>query len=151
MLAAFPATSLAAAPRPPTPRLTTLGVTRSASLESYCWTQRLGDGSSAGMCADGVFGTPTQSVSWRPRQAIYLDLRLPAHGVTVAAARLARTGSAPHERVALRVRPVGTSGTRWVIVVPRTALRSNVLVIGAQFAQGDVSAAIGLRRRVAAR
>ncbi|HEX4364647.1 MAG TPA: hypothetical protein VHZ75_08865 [Solirubrobacteraceae bacterium] len=103
------------------------------------------------MCADGTLGTPTQSVSWRLRQAIYLDLRLPAHGVTVDAARLARPGTAPRDRVALRLRPVGAGGTRWVIVVPRRALRANVLLIGAHFGEGDMSAAIGLRHRDAVR
>lgn len=147
ILALLPSAGLAAVPRPPTPRVTTLGVTRAATLVSYCWSQHSPDGMGSGVCADGVLATPSasRSLSWRPRHAIYLDLRLPAHDVTVDVVRVARSGAAPRDRVRLRVRQLGAGGRRWFVVVPRRALRANALVIGAQFDEGGLSAAIGLR------
>lgn len=144
VLLVFASSALAAAPRPPAPRVRTLDATRSASLVSYCWSQALPDGTGSGVCADGVLGRPAHSLRWRQRAAIYLDLRLPAHAVQVDAVRLGRPGTGPRHAVRVRPRRLGASRQHWVLIVPRRAARSNALLISARFAAGDLYAVVGL-------
>lgn len=47
---------------PPTPRIRTLGVTRAASLVSYCWSRPTPGGGGTGVCADGAPGHPAHTL-----------------------------------------------------------------------------------------
>jgi hypothetical protein len=79
------AETIAQKPGPPSPRVRTLGITRSATLVSYCWTEHAGHGAGSGVCADGVPGHPAHTLRWRDGATIDVDLRLPAHGVQIQA------------------------------------------------------------------
>jgi hypothetical protein len=144
VLALAPAAT-AASPdaRPPAPRLTTLGVTRSATLVSYCWPQ----GANSQMCADGVAGRPAHILRWRAGAAIRLDLRLPARSVRVDAARIAEAGGPLRGQVHLHPRRLDGTGRRWELRIPRRAGRVTDLLIFARFEHGDFLADLGLRRR----
>jgi len=134
------------APRkhPPRPTLRTLGVARSASTVSYCWTYPTGSGRAVGICADGSLADPPPTtLRWRPRVPVHLDLHLPAHDVEVDTYRQ-RSGR--HTQVPVHLRRVDSSGRRWVFYVPRATRDHTDLLISATFARGDVLAAIGLRR-----
>jgi hypothetical protein len=123
--------------RPPAPRLTTLGVTRAATLVTYCW---------AGTCADGVAGQPDHILRWRAGATIRLDLRLPAHDVSVEAERIVKLGAAPRGVVAIHARRLDEGGRRWALRIPSRAGRATDLLISARFAGGDMLADLGLRR-----
>lgn len=128
----------------PVPLISTLGVTRSATLVSYCWTRSRPGGTAIGMCADGTLGHAAHTLRWRPGAPIIIDLRLPGHGVSVQASQIATTAPAMHDVRAVHVRPFNRSGRR-VIRLPVGAQRDNDLLVSATFAQGDVTADIGLQ------
>jgi hypothetical protein len=141
--AATAAASAAVAPPPPAggppaPRLTTLGVTRTATLVSYCW---------GGMCADGVAGQPDHVLRWRAGGTVRLDLRLPARDVSVKAERIVTPGAASRGVVALHARRLDGTGRRWALRIPSRAGRATDLLISARFAGGDILADLGLRHR----
>jgi hypothetical protein len=131
--------------RPPRPRVTTLSVTRSAELISYCWTYSIPSGH-VGECADGEPRPPAQTLDWRPGTAISIDLRLPASGVQVSTARIHRSGSYDHT-VALRAHQDDPQGQTWSVRIPHSARRSNVMFVSARFAQGDMLAEVGIHRQ----
>lgn len=130
--------------RPPIPRVSTLGTTRSATLVSYCWTRHLADGGGQGTCADGIPGRPAHILRWRPGTTVRVDLRLPAHGVQVQAARFGTFGSRPSHVVRVKVARSGAHGRRWTFRLPRGARGDTDLLISALFADGDIEAEIGL-------
>ncbi len=132
---------------PPTPRLSTLGVTRSASLVSYCWTRHLPGGTEEGACIDGVPGAPAHTLSWRPGVKVRLDLRLPVHGVQIQAARFTSAGSRPSHLVQLKITRIDARGRRWMFRLPRRAKHATDLLISARFANGDIEADLGLGRQ----
>ena len=80
--------------RPPAPLVSTLGVSSSATLVSYCWTQTRPGGGGVGECADGVAGHPDHTLPWRLGTAVAIDLRLPAHGVKFQTERISSPGTA---------------------------------------------------------
>src|SRR5689334_11013625 len=69
---------------PPQPTLITLGVTRSATLVSWCWSHRTKTGGTVGVCADGSPARPPHQLGWRPHVPVRLDLHLPAHHVALS-------------------------------------------------------------------
>ena len=131
---------------PPVPRVSTLGVTRSATLVSYCWTHHLADGEALGTCADGTPGHSAHPLRWRPGVDIRVDLRLPAHGVQIQAMRITgHIDGRPTHIVGLKVLRVDPSGDRWVFRLPRRAASDTDLLISGFFANGDVEADLGIR------
>ena len=138
---------LPAEPRPPTPRISTLGVTRLASPFSYCWEQALAGGKGAGVCADGAPGAPAHSLRWRPGAPVSIDLRLAAHNVQIEVARIGGFAQRMHDVVHLNARRVDQAGRLWVIRLPQRAIQDTDLLISALFANGDLSADIGLRQQ----
>ena len=131
--------------RPPTPFVSTLGVSRTATIVSYCWTQTRPGGGVVGECADGVAGHPDRTLRWRPDAAIAIDLRLPAHGVTFQTERFSSPGRPPDHPLVVRARRVDRAGRHWIIRLPARAERDTDLLIFATFANGDVFADLGLR------
>lgn len=131
--------------RPPTPQVSTLGVTGSATLVSYCWTETLPGGGGRGVCADGAPGRPAHTLPWRPGATIRIDLRLPAHDVQVQAIRITGGfGGRQSDVVRLSVVRVDRAGQSWSVRLPRRAARDSDLLISARFANGDVTADLGL-------
>jgi hypothetical protein len=130
---------------PPAPLVRTLGVSRSATLVSYCWTQARPSGDIQA-CADGVAGRPAHTLRWRPGDAAAIDLRLPAHGVTFHAQRFASVASPAGRLFTVRARRVDRSGRHWIIHVPVRAARATDLLIFASFANGNVFADLELKR-----
>lgn len=96
--------------RPPHPELSTLGVKRSASLVSYCRSTPPTAGSGVDECADGEACHTAQTLRWRSRVAIGLDLRLPARDVGVDATTDPRQ---LHDLTRIRVHRVTRSGRCW--------------------------------------
>jgi hypothetical protein len=140
--------SVPEAVRPPSPQVSTLDVTRTATLFTYCWTQARPGGGERGVCADGAPGRPAQTLRWRPGVAVTVDLRLPAHNVQIGAVRIrGGFGGRQSDLVHLRARRVDQAGRRWVIRLPRRAGRDTDLLISARFANGDLGADLGLQRR----
>jgi hypothetical protein len=131
--------------RPPTPTLSTLGVKRPATLVSYCWTRPRSDGSRRGICADGVPGHPARTLPWRAGTKIVLDLRLPAHRVTVQAVRISVPGARPTHVIEAHAAASDASGRRWVFRLSRKARVDTELLIFGRFAQGDAEAELGIR------
>src|SRR5437763_16470016 len=129
---------------PPVPRVSTLGVTRSATLVSYCWAVEHGNRAS-GICADGTLGTPAHTLRWRHGVKLVADLRLPAHDVQIQAVRLDGQGGQPSHVIDLKVKAADQAGRRWAFRLPRRAVRDNALLISANFAQGDEFAELGIR------
>jgi hypothetical protein len=130
---------------PPTPLVRTLGESRSATLVSYCWTQTR-PGGDVGACGDGVAGHPAHTLRWRPGDAIDIDLRLPAHGVTFQAKRFSSVARPTDRLFSVRARRVDRSGRHWIVRVPARAARVTDLLIFASFANGNLFAELGLRR-----
>jgi hypothetical protein len=124
--------------------VSTLGVTRSASLVSYCWTDQL---RGQGTCADGTPGHPAHTLRWQPGAKVRVDLRLPAHHVQIQAARFASVGSRPDHIIQLKITRINTSRRWWMLRLPRRATRDTELLIFAFFANGDVEAELGIHRR----
>ena len=142
------ATPAARETHPPTPRVSTLGVTRSATLVSYCWTHKLPAGGSQGVCADGTLVHPAHTLRWEPGARVRVDLGLAAHDVEIQAVRLEAAGgrhSLSHI-IRLRIAGIDASGRRWKLRLPRRAKTDTELLISARFANGDVEADLGLRR-----
>jgi hypothetical protein len=133
--------------RPPTPLVSTLGATREATLFSYCWQHARLEGGGSGVCADGAPGSPAQILQWRPGAAVTVDLRLPAHDVLIAAARIGGFGRPMRDVVHLHRRRVDRVGRRWLIRLPERAGRATDLLISARFPNGDLGADLGLQRR----
>jgi hypothetical protein len=130
--------------------VSTLGVTRSATFVSYCWSEHLAGGSDVGRCADGNLGHPAHALRWRPGARVGVDLRLLAHDVQIQAVRIAgrpgRPGRRPGQVVRLHAVRVDSVGRRWAVRLPQRASNDTDLLISAQFAAGDVEADLGLRR-----
>jgi hypothetical protein len=78
---------------------------------------------------------------------IRLDLRLPAHDVHVEAEHISKPGASPRGVVHLHVDRVDSAGRRWTLRIPRRAGSATDLLIFARFANGDITADLGLRRR----
>lgn len=131
--------------RPPRPRVTTLGVSRSAALISYCWQYSTSSGL-IGQCADGAPGPPTHTLYCRPGVAILINLRVPGSDVHVSVAHIYRSGRYRHD-VALTTHRRDFEGRRWAVKIPRSASRSNVMFISARYAQGDMGAELGIRQK----
>jgi hypothetical protein len=131
--------------RPPMPRVSTLGVTRDATLWGYCWSQARAEGGGVGVCADGAPGSPAHTLRWRFGTAVIIDLRLPAHDVRIDVARIGGFGRPPHDVIHLRAHHVDR--TRWLVVLPEAAAHGTDLLISATFANGDLSADLGLEQR----
>lgn len=129
---------------PPRPRVSTLGVTRSAELVSYCWEYQNADGTGSGQCADGEVGAPARSLRWRSPHRLVVDFRLPVHHVGIEAVRM--TDGRQRHVVRPRVAKADSSGRRWVFRLPRRAARDNILLVSATFQQGDVEAELGIHR-----
>lgn len=138
---------------PPAPQVSTLGVTRSATLWGYCWSHTLPGGGGRAVCADGAPGHPAQTLRWLPGATIRVDLRLPAHDVQIQAVRI--TGFWLRGRqsiiVTLSVERVDRAGHIWSVRLPRRSARDNDLLIFARFANGDLAADVGLHRASDAR
>jgi hypothetical protein len=75
-----------------------------------------------------------------------VDLRLPAHGVQIQAARFASAGSRPNDIIRVKIVRIDGSRRRWMLRLPRRAKRDTDLLISAFFARGDVEADLGIRR-----
>jgi hypothetical protein len=133
---------------PPIPRVSTLGVTRKATLVSYCWQTQSAAGEGGGGCADGIPGDPAHMLLWRPGRNVWVDLGRPAHDVQIQAVRFTdATGSRPHETVRVTIIALDQTGRHWKFRLPRRARRDTDLLIGAHFQNGDIEADIGIRRR----
>lgn len=133
--------------RPPIPRVSSLGVTRRATLVSYCWSETF-PGGGRGVCADGTPGDPAQTLRWRPGARIRVDLRLPAHDVRIQAVRFpGGIGTRPIHIVRLKIVRVDQAGRRWTLHLSRRATRDTDLLIFATFANGDIAGDLGIRRR----
>lgn len=129
--------------RPPQPRLTTLGVTRSAVLVSYCWAYRDRPGTS--VCADGSLAGAPPTLRWRPRALVRLDLLLPAHDVGVVASHQSSARDGRVTRTRLDLHRVDSAGAQWVFQIPAATKDNTDVLISATFAQGDIFAEVGLR------
>ncbi len=132
--------------RPPMPRVSTLGVSRSATLVSYCWTEPLPGGGGRGACADGMPGRPAHVMRWRPGVRLRVDLRLPARKLHIQVARFGRAGKRSGPVFDVRGVRLDASGRRWTLSLPRKAQRDTDLLISAYFGRGDVEADLGIRR-----
>jgi hypothetical protein len=146
---ALPGSGSSPSPRsthPPRPSLRTLGVTQAATLVSYCWSYRTKGGGGVGQCVDGTLANPAQTLRWRPRVPVRLDLHLPAHGVRVDAYRQPSGPRARDTRVRIHLHRVDSAGRRWVFYVPPATKDHTDLAISAIFTRGDVFAEIGLRK-----
>jgi hypothetical protein len=130
--------------RPPAPRVSTLGVTRAATLDSYCWNVSLGNGSSTGTCADGTFGHPDHTVLWRPAAKLVVHQGLPVHDVHIQAVRLTSRGARPTHVIQLHLMRADRTGRSWSLRLPRKATHDNELLISARFTHGDAEAEIGI-------
>jgi hypothetical protein len=130
--------------RPPAPLVSTLGITRSATLVSYCWMQTLPGGGGRGVCADGMLGRAVHTLRWQPGRAVLIDLRLPAHDVQVEAARITDPGRPARHVLALRTRRTDRTGRRWITHLPASATSDTDLVISARFENGDLTADLGI-------
>jgi hypothetical protein len=133
--------------RPPVPRVTTLGVTRAATLVSYCWSHSTPGGGGRGVCADGAPGHPAHILRWRPGVTVTIDLRLPASDVHIEVARIAGFAKPVHNTIGLRPLREDPQGRSWTVQLPRTASRSTDLLIFARFAHGDIYADLGLHSK----
>jgi hypothetical protein len=131
--------------RPPAPVVSTLGVSRSATIVSYCWTQARPGGAGVGGCADGTADHPDHRLRWRPGATVTIDLRLPAHGVTFQTERISSPGRPPGHTLTVSARRVDRAGRQWIIRLPARAERDTDLLIFATFANGDVFADLGLQ------
>ncbi len=144
----------------PTPRVTTLGVTRDVRVHSFCWSTYGGKRRKCGKGAAG--GRPSQSIPWQEGALVRIDLRRPAYALTLQMLRsipctprskLRRCKSNPdaaqgREQVKLEKQRVGTSGRRWEFRVPARSMRFTELWIDAWFAgRGSIFARLGLRGR----
>ncbi|HEY6399008.1 MAG TPA: hypothetical protein VIX82_16290 [Solirubrobacteraceae bacterium] len=133
--------------RPPTPRVSTLGESRSATLDSYCWTERLAGGAGRGVCADGAPGHPAQILRWRDGDSIRVELNLPAHSLQVQAVRITGGfGGRQSDIVPLDVARVDGAAHTWTFRLSRRSARDTDLLIFASFANGDICAELGLHR-----
>jgi hypothetical protein len=124
---------------PPRPKVSTLGATGYASLVSYCWHE---DG--RGVCADGVAGSPRQTIAWRADREVRIDFRVPAHDVSVSTARV--SAAAPYPEIRLRARRLDKEGRRYLVRIPSRSRGDDELLLFARFEQGDLFAELGLRR-----
>jgi hypothetical protein len=64
----------------------------------------------------------------------------------IDAARIGGFGRPPRDVVHLQARRVDRAGRRWLIRLPRRAGRDTELLVSGQFANGDLSADVGLKR-----
>src|SRR5262249_9157554 len=127
---------------PPMPRVTSLGVTRSATMLSYCWWQTSGNYGS-GSCT-GVLGLrAAHSLRWRLGANIRVDLRRPTHDVEMQAAR--RTVRGEEGVIHLNIVRKDPAGQHWALPLPGRAARDTDLMISASFAHGDIQADLGIR------
>jgi hypothetical protein len=126
------------ASRPPAPRVSTLGVTRIATLVSSCWSA-----SGPGVCADGAPGHAGQILRSSSDAPVRVDLRLAAHDVHFETARVIPPG-AERDVAHVRARPLDRVGRRWTVCLSPRARRANDLLIFARFAQGDMLADLRL-------
>jgi hypothetical protein len=141
-------------PRPPVPRVSTLGVTRSATLVSYCWSEHVAGGGASGTCVDGIPGHPAHTLDWRPSAKLRVDLRLPAHDVQIQAVRITSgiggrpsgIGGRPSHVVRLHVARVDRAGRLWTVRLPQRSASDTDLMISAFFTDGDIEADLGIRR-----
>lgn len=132
---------------PPTPQVSTLGLTRSGTLVSYCWSEPLAGGGGRGVCADGAPGHPAHSLLWRPGAMIRIDLLLPAHNVQIQAVRITGGfGGRQSDAVKLGVLRVDRAGRVWSTRLPRRAAQDTDLLISANLANGDLFADLGQHR-----
>jgi hypothetical protein len=130
--------------QPPIPRVSTLGVTRLATLVSYCWAEKLPGGGSHGACVDGTTGHPAHTLQWEPGVQVRVDLGLVARNVDIQATRLGGVGARPSHVIDVKVARIDASGRRWTLRLPSRAKRDTDLLISAQFANGDVEADLGI-------
>lgn len=130
--------------RPPQPTLTTLDVTRSASVVSYCWSSPQPQGGTIGACADGTAGHAARTLRWRPRAPLRLDLHLPARAVRVDAAKHPERAQSVRDLIHIRLHRVDRAGRRWLFYLTPTTKGDTDLLISAWFARGDIEADIGL-------
>ena len=124
--------------RPPAPRVSTIGITRIATLVSYCWNE-----SGNGVCADGAPGHASHVLRWRADAPVRVDLRLAADDVSFQTARIVPPG-AERDFGYVRVRPLDRNGRSWIFCLPPHARRANDLLISARFADGDMLADLRL-------
>jgi len=130
------------AAQPPKPKVTTLGVTKYASLVSYCWQS---DGK--GICADGAGGSPKSTIAWRAGREVRIDFRLPAREVSAQTVHIATPGAPPTHEVKLRAKRLDKAGRRYLVRLLSRSKGANELTLFARFKeQGDVFAELGLRR-----
>jgi hypothetical protein len=129
------------APLPPRPQVSTHGVTRYASLVSYCWSE-----ARRGVCADGAPGRPAQNLVWSAGAALRVDLRLPAHDVHFDTVRIRKLGTPSRDVIHLGARRLDPTGRRWLVRLPLPARPATDLLIVARFAEGDLLADLGLRQ-----
>ena len=147
MLAAVAsAASAATAPSgPPRPKVTTLGVSRYATVFQSCWGY-----ASKRRCvatAGGV-GHPSSTILWRPGATLTIDLRLAAQDVNISAEHVIDGAVVAGDSVRLALRRVDSDGRRWRVSLPARAAKSTDLVIYARHGdRGDLVADLGLRRR----
>jgi hypothetical protein len=135
--------SVAAAPAgPPKPRVTTLGVTRSATVFTSCWRY----GTRKQCVASGSVGYPSSRVRWRPGAKVTIDLRLPAGDVNITAEHVDDGAVVAADSVRLAMHRIGSDGRRWLVRLPALAARCTDLIIYARLgSRGEIVADLGLR------
>jgi hypothetical protein len=137
--------SVAATPAgPPKPKVTTLGVTRFATVFTSCWRY----GTRKQCVANGSVGYPSSKIRWRPGAKVTIDLRLPASDVNITAERVDGGGVVAADSVKLAMHRIGSGGRRWLVRLPALAGRCTDLIIYARLGtRGEIVADLGLRRR----
>jgi hypothetical protein len=136
--------SVAAAPAgPPKPKVTTLGVTRSATVFTSCWRY----GTRKRCVESGSVGHPASRIRWTPGAKVTIDLRLPASDVNITAERVADDSVVAADSVRLAMHRVGSGGRRWLVRLPARADRCTDLIMYARLGdRGEIVADLGLSR-----
>lgn len=129
---------------PPQPILITLGVTRSATLVSWCWSHRIKTGGTVGVCADGSLARPPHRAAMATARPC--TTRPPSAGASCGGRHLrAVAGSAP-DADASPLAPGGSIRPPLGVLCPdcyQARQRPEHLSVSAH---GDLFADIGLRK-----
>ncbi len=145
LAAAAPVAAVSAAPSgPPKPKVTTLGVTRFATVFTSCWSY----GSRRECLQNGTIGNPSATLRWRSGAKVVVDLRRAAQDVSISAEHVDGANVVARDSVKLTLHRIGSSGRHWFVRLPPRAARSTDLIVYARLGdRGDLVADLGLRRR----
>ena len=121
--------------RPPTPKVTSLGVTARAKLDGWCWRQS--DGSQ--VCTAGTPGRSKRAIPIRAGRRVTIDARRRALAVEIA---MWRRGVPLYER---RFRRASEGERRWRFRVPLHAACAKNLTMVIDYRRGSVGSQIRLR------